>query len=148
MINMRRYAGWFSAILLGVCICMLPIYLIINYTYNAFMLDKMTEITNMFQKLKISHKKQTVYVKQFLELHQEQLILFEKSENKALTDAIDDTLTAHKNYILNDNTLTDREKTTALQQIDIIKTEYIKHVKLFQRLNQINKEYTEKLLQL
>lgn len=127
---------------------MLPIYLVINYTYNTFLLDRMNEITDTFNSLKRSHDQESLYVQQFLETHKEQIILFEKSENKSLSDAIYDTLTAHKKYVLNDSTLSDKEKETALEQLEVIQAEYKKYTNLFKRLNHINKVYTERLLEL
>lgn len=147
-LNIKKYASLFSTILLGVCICMLPIYLIINYTYNTYLLERMNNITETFNRLNSAHKEQSLYIQHFLEIHNEEIVLFEQTENKLLSESINDTVASHKQYILNDTTLTNNEKDSALQQLKVIETEYKRYVHLFRRLNQLNKYYTEQMLEL
>lgn len=148
MVNMKRFAGLFSSILLGLCICMLPIYLIINYTYNSFLLDKMNSIDYTFKTLKASHQEESIYIQQFLEEHHEQLTMFEKHENKELSYNLELSLKNYRKYVLSDTTLSDKEKELIFKQINMIQEEYIKYTDLFKNLNQINKKYVQKLIQL
>lgn len=108
----------------------------------------MNSITETFNRLNSAHKEQSLYLQHFLEIHHEEIVLFEQTENKILSDSIHSVLTSHKQYILNDTKLNNNEKESVLQQLEVIETEYKRYVHLFRRLNQLNKYYTEQMLEL
>lgn len=146
MINLAKGVGVMTSILLGVCICMLPIYLVINYYYNSLLVDEMNEISDDFKLLRQAHHQSTAIKKRLLELHRAEIYTFKESENRQLTLALDTILKNYKKHVETDTTLSESERADLLMKIQLTSDEYEKHVKLFQNLMEIDKRYVDKQL--
>lgn len=134
--NLRKLIDFLSCVILLLCICVLPIYILITFQTNKNIIRNVEEINRLFLHLEKSHKMNAEILFDSLEFRRLEYKCYFSTETNIFEKAFLITLKNYGNYLSNDKSLSSEEKKT-----------YMNHIYIMEKAFEGRKELLHKLLQ-
>lgn len=134
--NIRRLIDFLSCMLLLLCICILPIYILITFQTNKNIIEHVNDINNLFLKLEQSHKINAEILFDSLEFRRIEYKCYFSSENEKFNSAFNISMKKYLEYLSNDKTLTTEEQKILFDNITMVEETFKARTKLLHKLAQ------------
>ena len=133
--TLKKLLNFLIIVLLLTCICILPVFIVISYCANINIVAQVGNINNLIMHLDKTHKINAELSLYELEIKRAEYNCYFQHENQAFETSLTQLLDDYKNYIVNNNSLTAEERSTAYKTINLVQETMIARRELIHNLN-------------